>query len=174
MYQLVVWSKTFTENWISKQSFFVLIWTKTYKIFVLGTKLFLFFKIERWNFQHLLEKEFRETSQNFNSIRQPIEKMKIRIVWMSWMSWIFVRFHKIIFQTDAFIYKYAKKDPKDLFWFSVKVFVWFIHYCHCSKSTRRKTGQYCTSVWMQDLKFKSRKRQWMKIPFVAEVIILVL
>ena len=27
----------------------------------------MFFKIERWNFQHLFEKEFRETSQNFNS-----------------------------------------------------------------------------------------------------------
>ena len=28
----------------------------------------------------LLEKEFRETSQNFNSIRQRIEKMEIKIV----------------------------------------------------------------------------------------------
>ena len=29
----------------------------------------MFFKIESWNFQHLFEKEFRETSQNFNSFR---------------------------------------------------------------------------------------------------------
>ena len=58
----------------------------------LGIKLFLFFKIESWNFQHLFETEFRETSQNFNSIRQPIEKMEIRNVWMSWRSWNFVRF----------------------------------------------------------------------------------
>ena len=28
----------------------------------------MFFKIESWNFQHLFEIEFRETSQNFNSI----------------------------------------------------------------------------------------------------------
>ena len=28
---------------------------------------FLFFKIDNWNFLHLFEKEFRETSQNFNS-----------------------------------------------------------------------------------------------------------
>ena len=62
---------------------------------------FLFFKIESWNFQNLFEKEFRETSQNFNSIRQPIEKMKITIVWISWMSWNFVRFHEIQFQTDV-------------------------------------------------------------------------
>ena len=27
----------------------------------------MFFKIESWKFQHLFEKEFRETSQNFNS-----------------------------------------------------------------------------------------------------------
>ena len=39
----------------------------------------IFFKIESFNFQHLFEKEFRETSQNFNSIRQRIEKMKIKI-----------------------------------------------------------------------------------------------
>ena len=36
-------------------------------------KTFLFFKIESWNFQNQFEKEFRETSQSFNSIRQPIE-----------------------------------------------------------------------------------------------------
>ena len=99
------------------------------KKYFFRNKTFLFFKIESWNFQHLFEKEFRETSQNFNSIRQPIEKMKITIVWISWMSWNFVRFHKIQFQTDAesfslknkkvlFLKKYllsrtAKKDPKD-------------------------------------------------------------
>ena len=60
-----------------------------------------FFKIENWNFQHLFEKENRKTSQNFNSIRQPIEKMEIQIIWMSWMSWNFVRFHEIQFQIDA-------------------------------------------------------------------------
>ena len=37
-------------------------------------KTFLFFKIECWHFQNQFEKEFRETSQSFNSIRQPIEK----------------------------------------------------------------------------------------------------
>ena len=31
-------------------------------------KTFLFFKIESWNFQHLFEKEFCETSQDFNSL----------------------------------------------------------------------------------------------------------
>ena len=37
-------------------------------------KTFLLFEIESWNFQNLFEKEFYETSQTFNSIRQPIEK----------------------------------------------------------------------------------------------------
>ena len=49
----------------------------------------MFFKIESWNFQHLFEKAFGETSQNFNSIRQLIEKFEIKIVWISWMSWNF-------------------------------------------------------------------------------------
>ena len=55
--------------------------------FFFRNKTFLFFKIESWNFKHLFEKEFRETSQNFNSIRQPIEKLEIKFYWMSWMSW---------------------------------------------------------------------------------------
>ena len=43
-------------------------------------KTFMFFKVESLNFQHRFENEFRKTSQNFNSIRQPIEIMKITIV----------------------------------------------------------------------------------------------
>ena len=39
-----------------------------------SNKTFLFFKIESCNIQNLFEKEFRESSQNLNSIRQLIEK----------------------------------------------------------------------------------------------------
>ena len=95
------WTKIFPENWVSKQSFYVLILT-TAKILFFRNKTFLYFKIGSWNFQHLFKNEFGETSQNFNSIRQSIEKMEITIVWMSWMSWNFVRFHEIQFQTLAF------------------------------------------------------------------------
>ena len=74
----------------------------------LGNKTFLFFKIESWNFQHLFEKEIRETSQNFNTIIQPIEKMKMKIVWRGWMSWNFVRFMKFFFQqVSAFYLEFA-------------------------------------------------------------------
>ena len=34
----------------------------------------MFFKIENWNFQVHFEIQFCETSQNFNSNRQPIKK----------------------------------------------------------------------------------------------------
>jgi predicted nucleic acid-binding Zn finger protein len=47
-------------------------------------KTFLFFKIGSWNFQHLFEIKFRETSQHFNSL-----------------SLFKNRFHKIQFQKDA-------------------------------------------------------------------------
>ena len=63
--------------------------------------LLLFFKIGNWNFQHLFEKEFCETSQNFNSVSQWIEKMKTKFVWINWMSWHFARFHEILFLTGA-------------------------------------------------------------------------
>ena len=60
-------------------------WLRPKRIFN-RNNFFLFFKIESWNFQHLFEKAFGETSQNFNSIRKSIEKLKKTIVWMSWMS----------------------------------------------------------------------------------------
>ena len=53
---------------------------------------FLFFKIESWNFQHLFEIEFRETSQSFNSFTQCYFYFFLLVVWLSWN---FVRFHKI-------------------------------------------------------------------------------
>ena len=52
-------------------------WELLRKYFSLNrNKTFLLFKIESWSFQNLFEKGFRETSQNFTSIRQLIEKMK--------------------------------------------------------------------------------------------------
>ena len=69
----------------------------------LGIKLFLFFKIESWNFQYLFVNEVCETSQKFNSIKQPIEKMKITIVWMSWILWDFTKFcFKQMLKVSAF------------------------------------------------------------------------
>ena len=53
----------FTENWVNKKIFFM-------------NKTFFFFMIESSNFLKLFEKKFRETSQNFNSIRQPIKNWK--------------------------------------------------------------------------------------------------
>ena len=62
-----------------------------YFFFFFRDKTFLFFKIESWNFQVQFEIEFCETSQNFNSIRKPIKKMKISIVkswWYTSMTWV--------------------------------------------------------------------------------------
>ena len=57
---------------------------KRLKKYFFRNKTFLFFKIERWNFQNQFENlTNRETSQSFNSIRQPIEKMEVTIVWIS-------------------------------------------------------------------------------------------
>ena len=78
-------------------------WLKKY---FFRNKTLLFFKIESWNFQNPFEKEFRETSKSFNSIRQPIEKVKITIVWMRWVSWKlwgFMKFYiKQILKVSAF------------------------------------------------------------------------
>ena len=65
---VVVQVKTFNENWNSKRHLLELSWP---------------IQRLRPNFHHLFEKEFCETSQSFNLIRQWIGKMEIKIVWMS-------------------------------------------------------------------------------------------
>ena len=79
-----VLGKTVTENWVIEAPSTGWNYLGLFKDYGLDhivsrNKTFLFLKIENLNFQHLNE-EFRETSQNFNSIRQSIEKMKIAIV----------------------------------------------------------------------------------------------
>ena len=49
------------------KAFLFCYWQQLRKNIFFRNKTFLFFKVESWNFQHLFEKEFRETSQNFNS-----------------------------------------------------------------------------------------------------------
>ena len=72
-------NKTFTENWDSKHHLLELSWPiLDYGLnHIFWNILFCFLcKIESWNFQDLFEKEFRETSQNFNSISKGRKKWK--------------------------------------------------------------------------------------------------
>ena len=79
-------------------------------ILFLGINLFLFFKIENWNSQHLFKNKVFETSQNVNSFRLFLFTFFLSVVWLSWN---FVRFPKIQFQTDtksfSFLYWKTKK-----------------------------------------------------------------
>ena len=95
---LVEMNNTFTENLDSKCHLLAYLETMAWT-YLLGIKLFLFLKIASWNFQHLFEKEFHETSQNFNSIRLQIEKMEIKIAWMSLkVSAFYLEKKKVLFQ----------------------------------------------------------------------------
>ena len=78
------------------KAFLIWYWQRLKNI-LFRNKTFLFFKIESWNFQHLFENEFRETSQSFNSFRQLLCTFFLLVVWLSWN---FVRFHKFKFQTE--------------------------------------------------------------------------
>ena len=70
--QFPVWTKTFRKN---ESKLFLFWYCKRPKI-SFRNKTFLFIKIESWNCQVQFEIEFHETSQNLNSIRQPIKKDK--------------------------------------------------------------------------------------------------
>ena len=88
--------KTFTENWVGSQNWLYWYWN----LFNLGLEITIFrnkmfFKINSWNFQHLFDLEFYETSQNFSSFREPIEKIKIKVVCeLKWAQilWGFTKF----------------------------------------------------------------------------------
>ena len=56
-----------------------------------------FFMMEIWNTKLLFEKESRETSQNFISIRWQIQNIEIKMVWMSWN---FVRLIPLVSRTS--------------------------------------------------------------------------
>ena len=97
-------TKTFSENWVSQQSFFALILTtsKTWN------NTFWFFKIESWTFQHLFEKEFCETSQNVNSFslfRQlwfSIFLLTVRLSWNFLFQTYAENFSFLSFKTKKF------------------------------------------------------------------------
>ena len=65
-------------------------WPKSY---FFRNKTFLFYKLEKWNLQHLFEKELRETSQNFNSNQTTDRKNR--------------------YNNYLNVSKCAKRDPKD-------------------------------------------------------------
>ena len=65
--------KTFWKIESVNKVFLFWYWQRLKKNFF-RNKTFLFFNIESWNFQVHFEIYFRETLQNFNSIRQPIKK----------------------------------------------------------------------------------------------------
>ena len=81
-----IWkTKTFTENWIKAVLFWY--WSQ----FTLGLAHNIF---RNKSFCVFLGYKNHETSQNFNLIRQPTEKIEIKIAWISWMSWTFERFQR--------------------------------------------------------------------------------
>ena len=80
----------------------------------------MFHKVESWNLQHLFGKEFRETSQNFNSIRQPIEKWEIKSVWIRGVSWNFWGFTKFFFKQMLKVLVFHLKKTKKFY--SLKIY----------------------------------------------------
>ena len=79
--------------------------------------------------------------------------MKIAIFWMSWISWNFVKFHYILFQTDAESFSFLSWKAK-MFYIFLKKYLYFIkqnflyYFAHnCSlklyipfKNCRKNTG----------------------------------
>ena len=76
------------------------------------SKVLLFFKIESWNFQNLFETEFRETSaHSANSDNCYLHFFLLDV----WLSWNFVRFHEIHFQTDAESFSFLSWKTKKFY-----------------------------------------------------------
>ena len=115
----IQWSSTCQQyqnlNWKFGQQ------TQSVRTLFLGKKVFCFSRSKAEIFSIFLKRNC-ETSLNFNSIRQQIEKMKIEILWMSRISWNFVRFFAKFFSSRCWkfqlsIYLEQQKSfiPKKIF-----------------------------------------------------------
>ena len=78
-------------------------------------KTFLFFKIECRNFQVQFEIGFFETSQNFNSFSFFRELLFSPFLSVVWLSWNFVRFHEIQFQTEPESFSFLSWKTKKFY-----------------------------------------------------------
>ena len=90
------WVQNLLENWVSKQSFFVLILTTAW-IFFLGIKLFVF-QDRKLTFSASFGKRHSWKLTNFQLIHL------IQTIFTSMVVWLisnFVRFLEILFQADA-------------------------------------------------------------------------
>ena len=85
------------------------------KKYFFRNKTFLSFKIERWNFQVQFEIGFRETSQNFNSFSFFRELLFSPFLSVVWLSWNFVRFHEIQFQTEPESFSFLSWKTKKFY-----------------------------------------------------------
>jgi hypothetical protein len=105
----------------------------------------LFFKIESWIFQHLFEIEVRKTSQDFNSFssfRQLLFSFFLSVVWLSWN---FVKFHEILFQTDAESFSF-------LSW-KIKKSYSYKKYCFGRCQYQNKQALFTDSIFREDFDY---------------------
>ena len=109
------WPQNLLENWDGTRHLLDVSWSYGLKNIFFRNKTFLFFKIESWNFQVQFEIKIRETSQNFNSFssfRQLLFSFFLSVVWLSWN---FVSFHEILFQTDAESFSFLSWKTKQFY-----------------------------------------------------------
>ena len=85
---------------------------KWYTSIFFRNETFLLVKIESWNFQHLFDLGFRETSQNFCLFRQHSEDIFFYFFLVG-ISRNFVRFHEILNQTDAENFSFLSWQTKN-------------------------------------------------------------
>ena len=119
-------------------------------MFFLGIKLFFVFQDRK--LKHLFEIEFRETSQNFNSFSSFKQSLFSSFLSVVWLSWSFVRFHEILFRTDAvlFLKKYflspcQYQNKKALFTDPIFSKVFGLYYCNYVYNMWWSC--YCTCFW---------------------------
>ena len=108
MYQNLHWKL----GWLTPSFGSILaVWLKNY--FFLRIKLFLFFKIESWNFQHLFEIAFCGTSpfNSFSFFSMLLFSFFLSVVWLSWN----VRFDEILFQTVSESFSFLSWKTKKFY-----------------------------------------------------------
>ena len=90
-------------------------WQRLKNFFFLGIYFFCFSRERAETFSICLKKNFMKPHKISTQSDNRLKKWKLTIVWISWMSWNFVRFHEIQFQKDAERFSFLSWKTKQFY-----------------------------------------------------------
>ena len=103
---------------------------------------FFVFQDRKLKLSASVRKEFPETSQSFNSFSSFRQLLISFFLFVVWLSWNFVRFHKILFQTDA-------ESFSSLSWKTKTKYSWEKYFLGCCQYQNKKKALFTDLIFSE-------------------------